>query len=219
MPEQVANGPIVSGVNDLSEPLPPRLGEYKPLSESKKKKIRKRADRLDKMRSYSGTTIGVSFGTVLTIALFGWRMYRVLNIFKPDPSRNQIFLSAPGEPVDFKAAIAEADRQIARRIAQASTSEALEWLDTTKYPSHAVSEMSVAKARELVTGFYEHGAEKVYAVNPVTIGNTVLAAIIVKLPSDLAKRRECLNWHMGAQPGREAPSLDFGQQYLSISDE
>lgn len=211
-------GPLTGNlvVGESTDVLPLRLGEYKPMSESKKKQIRKRADRLEKMRPYAGAAIGVSFGTVLTITLFGYRMYRAMMIFKPEPSQNQALVSALDEPLEDSWVVAEADRQYALKIAQQSTVEAREWLDNDKYPDHAVKGVTMDRARELVSHFYQNGAIGVYAVNPTKEGNIVYAEIVVELPTDLAKRWQCLeDAPAGANAGKRHP-LDFGNRYVTL---
>ena len=101
-------------------------------------------------------------------------------------------------------------------IAQPAAAEARDWLDPAKYPNHAVKEMPAQAAREMVAGFYERGAEKVYVLEPASIGNAILTdEFAVKLPQSPLQRKKCLLWaakHEGDGP----PAADLGQKYLLI---
>jgi hypothetical protein len=69
----------------------------------------------------------------------------------------------------------------------------------------------------MVAGFYQRGAEKVYILDPTTIGNAVITAQIgVKLPRDPNQRKQCLEW-AAKYEGEEQPSPDRGQKYLLIT--
>ncbi len=197
-------------------PPPPRMQAYKPLSEAKKKKIAKNAAKADRMKP-SNATFGVSFGTALAIALIGWRFYRAFHRYqRPAPQANAV-QTATLEDFDPKTILVALDKEVERMIAERSTAEARDWLDTAKYPNHGVMEMSIENAREMVGGFYQRGAEKVYVFDPTTIGNTVITAQIgVKLPRDTAQRKQCLEW-AAKYEGGEPPSPDQGQKFLLIA--
>ena len=197
------------------EPLPPRAF-YEPMTAEKKKKLEKRVKKIEKSKtSYAGAAYGVSFGTVLAISLFTWRIYRTVNkIGRLANSVNSV-ATAPAD-MSPQAMAAETDQEIAEQIRQPGTAEARDWLDADKHPNHAVMEMPAEKARSLVAGFYERGAVKVYILDPTPLGNTVLTAqIAVKLPSDPAQRKACLEWETQALQGEE-PTSDFGQKYLML---
>ncbi len=203
---------------DDSAPLPSRLKPYKPLTDAQKKKIAKRAAKIEKTR-VSNATVGVSFAAVLAFALFGWRIYRILNKFERVATRANAVHSATDEDFAFdpKAAAAEMDKQVDAMIEQSTTAEAREWLDPVKYPTHRVMEMPPQTAREMVSGFYDRGAEKVYVLEPAAVGNLLLTAqLAVKLPKDPSQRRQCLEW-AAKHEGGESPDADWGQKYLLIT--
>jgi hypothetical protein len=203
-------------VSKDSLPAPARIKAYKPLSEAKKKQIAKRAAKADRMKP-SNATVGVSFGAVLAFALIGWRVYRIFNRFERAAARTNAVQAATEEDFDPKAMLVEMDKDVDRMIAEPSTAEARDWLDTTKHPNHGVMEMSIEKAREMVAGFYQRGAEKVYILDPTTINNAVITAQIgVKLPRDSAQRKQCLEWAAKYEE-EEQPSPDRGQKYLLIT--
>jgi hypothetical protein len=202
------------------EVKPIRPGAYKPMSEAKKKKIAKRADKIEKSKPYrSNAAFGVSFGTVLAIALFGWRIQRALTRAERMAYRADALASAPEEPapLDPKAAAAEADQEVGEMIAKPGAGEAREWLDKDKRPNHAMFEMGNERARAMVEGFYERGAERVYVLEPDTLGPSVVSAMIgVQLPKDPALRKKCLEWEANYREGEE-PTRDVGQKYLLIT--
>jgi hypothetical protein len=209
---------LASPGGDDSAPLPKRPEAYKPLSAAQKKKIAKRAAKIEKTKT-SNATVGVSFGAVLAIALFGWRMYRVTHRFERAANRLNAAQAAPGEVVvlDPKSAADATDKEAAEMIAQPTTAEAREWLDPAKYPNHSVMEMPTQTAQEMVAGFYERGAEKVYVLDPTSISGTLLTAeFAVKLPKDPAQRKQCLEWAAKYEEG-ESPAADVGQKYLLIT--
>ncbi len=189
---------------------------YKPLSEAKKKQIAKRAAKADRMKP-SNATLGVSFGTVLAIALIGWRVHRIFTRFERAAARANAAQAATDEDFDPRVILVEMDKAVEKMIADPSTAEARDWLDAAKHPNHAVMGMSIEKAREMVAGFYERGSAKVCIIEPTTMGNTVNAAqIAVKLPQDPAQRKQCLEWAARYEEG-EPPSPDRGQKYLLIT--
>lgn len=196
------------------EKLPPRA-EYGPLSEAKKKKIAKRAEKIDKTKpSFAGASVGVSLATVLAIALFGWRIYRVTHRF--GRAMDRMNATAEVDPSDDKVTAADVEPSIEEMIKDPNSAEAREWLDAAKHPNHYVFEMGNERARMMVAGFYERGAERVYVVDPTKEGNNVITAqFVVKLPTDPAKRKECLAF---AAPYLEedGPIPDEGQKYLLI---
>jgi ribosomal protein S27E len=203
---------------DDSASLPKRIGAYKPLTAAQKKKIAKRAAKIEKTK-VSNATVGVSFGAVLAIALFGWRIYRVVHRFERAAKGIDAAQTAPGDVVELdpKSAADAVDKEVADMIGKPGTAEAREWLDTAKYPNHAVMEMPTPTAQEMVAGFYERGAEKVYVVDPTSINGTLLTAqIAVKLPKDPAQRKQCLEW-AAKYEGGESPDADVGQKYLLIT--
>jgi ribosomal protein S27E len=204
---------------DDSAPLPSRLKPYKPLSAAQKKKIAKRADKIEKTKA-STATVGISFGAVLAVALFGWRFYhRVARRIERATDRANAAQTAPAETdvADPKAAAAEMDQEVSTMIVQPTTAEAREWLDPVKYPNHAVMEMPTQTAREMVAGFYERGAEKVYVLEPDSVGDQWLTAqFAVRLPKDPAQRKQCLEW-AAKHEGSASPAPDLGQKFLLIT--
>ena len=110
-PSQVSGATGHSGED--SAPLPGRPKPYKPLSEAKKKQIAKRAAKIDRSKA-STATVGVSFGAVLTFALIGWRIYRVVNGIQRAAAGVNTFQSAPADihPLDPGAGVAEMDKAI-----------------------------------------------------------------------------------------------------------
>jgi hypothetical protein len=212
----------LSAAVEEDEKLPARAGAYEPMTAAKKKKIAKRAARVEKERPhFSGAGLGISFGGVLTAALIGWRVYRVMNAFNR-PDRGPLFVAgAQGDfanmpPVDPKAAAAEEDQRVAEMLRAPGTDEAREWLDPAKHPNHSVMEMAPDAARAMIAGFYERGAKRVSVLDPTTLGQTVLTAmIVVELPAELAKRKRCFEWETRYLKG-EVPTRDFGQKYLLI---
>jgi ribosomal protein S27E len=209
----VATGPA----GEDSAPLPARLKPYKPLSEAKKKQIAKRAAKIDRSKA-SSATVGISFGAVLTFALVGWRIYRVVNGIQRAAGRADVFQSAPADldAFDPRAAAVETDQEVAAMISQPATAEARDWLDPAKYPKHAVKAMPAQAAREMVAGFYERGAERVYVLEPASINNELITDQFgVKLPQDPVQRKKCLKWAAKCE-GLAQPSADVGQKYLLI---
>jgi hypothetical protein len=204
-------------VSEDAIPPPPRTTAYKPLSEAKKKQIAKRAATRDRMMP-SNASMGVSFGAVLAIALFGWRIYRrVDRSIERAAERANAAQTATVEDFDPKVILVVADKAVEKMIAEPSTAEARDWLDTAKYPNHRVTEMPIENAREMVAGFYQRGAEKVYILDPTTTGNAVITAQIgVKLPEDPTQRKQCLEW-AAKYDGGGPPSLDQGQKYLVVT--
>jgi hypothetical protein len=186
------------------------------LTAAQKKKIAQRADKIDRTKGTTAT-VGVSFGTVLAIALFGWRIHTRLERGRRAADRLNASQTAPAELVDHKAILAAVDKQVAQMIAQPATAEAGDWLDPAKHPNHAVMEMPTAKAQEMVAGFYQRGAEKVYVLDPTQIGNGVITAqFAVTLPQDPTQRRQCFEWQARFEEGEE-PDQDVGQKYLLIT--
>ncbi len=211
----VPAGASASGASSDEDSLPPpkRL-DYAPLSEAKKKKIAKRAAKHDRLKP-SSASVGVSFGAVLAFALVGWRIYRVVHRIERAARADDVQV-ATLEDFDPKVIFAAMDRETEKRIADKSSAEARDWLDTARYPNHQVMEMSLDNAREMVAGFYERGAEKVYVLEPEpTASAVVTAAFGVKLPSDAAKRKQCLEWAARYEESG-GPTPDQGQRYLTI---
>jgi hypothetical protein len=189
---------------------------YAPLTAAQKKKIAKRADKIDRTKATTAG-VGVSFGAVLAIALFGWRMHGRLNRASRSLERLRANQSAPAEVGDPAVMFAEVDKYAARMLKEPGTAEAREWLDPAKFPNHAVMEMSADHAREMVAGFYERGAERVAILDPTKLGDAMITAeIAIKLPQDPAKRKACLEWAARWQEA-DKPEQDLGQQYLVIS--
>lgn len=209
------SGALASGASgdDDSMPPPKRL-DYAPMSEAKKKKIAKRAAKLDRLKP-STASVGVSFGAVLAFALVGWRIYRVVHRIERAARADDVQV-ATMEDFDPKKILAALDQQTEQRIADKSSAEARDWLDTAKYPNHQVMEMSLENAREMVAGFYQRGAEKVHVLEPEPMASSVVtAAFGVKLPSDAAKRKQCLEWAARYEQS-DGPTPDQGQRYLTI---
>jgi hypothetical protein len=203
-----------------SAPALPRREQYKPLSEKKKKQISKRADKLDRMKP-SNAGIGISFGAVLAFALIGWRFYRIMHRAERAAARANAVQSAPGdeEVIDLKSFMAEMDKVAEKMIATPGTAEAREWLDPVKHPDHHVAEMPIEKARTMVEGFYERGAQQVYVLEPTKTGQGFTTSqIAVKMPQDPAQRQKCLEWAAQHEEGGQ-PSKDQGQKYLVIATE
>ncbi len=68
----------------------------------------------------------------------------------------------------------------------------------------------------MVEGFYERGAEKVYALEPAVIGNRVLVSqFAIKLPGNPDQRIRCLKW-AAKYEGEGSPSPDTSQKYLLV---
>ncbi len=161
---------------------------------------------------------GVSFGTIIAITLFGWRLYRIghrVTRGLEDPP-----VAAAGfEPdikFDPKAAAAEADRDVERMLKEPGAAEAREWLDPAKFPNHGVSEMDNARARAMVAGFYERGAKRVYVLDASPLGNAVITSTMaVELPAEADQRKQCIAWEAQYLAG-EDPTMDVGQKYLHI---
>lgn len=69
----------------------------------------------------------------------------------------------------------------------------------------------------MVADFSQRGAEKVYVLEPETMGRAVLTAEFgVKLPNDGAKRKQCLEWAAKYEES-DGPALDQGQRYLTVA--
>jgi hypothetical protein len=186
------------------------------LTAAQKKKIAKRADKIDRTKGTTAT-VGVSFGTVLAIALFGWRIHTRLERGRRAADRLNAAQTAPAELVDPKAILASVDQQVAKLIAQPNTAEAGDWLDPAKHPDHAVIGMITDRAREMVAGFYQRGAEKVYVLDPTESGHAhITAQFAVKLPQDPTQRRQCFQWQAQFEPEAQ-PDQDVGQKYLLIT--
>jgi DNA-directed RNA polymerase subunit RPC12/RpoP len=203
-------------------PLPSRKA-FEPLTAEKKKKIAKRAEKMHKMGPAGFSSIGVSFGTILAITLFGLRLYRighkVTRGLADEPAASAPFEDAGFQPVnvDPKAAAAEGDREVERMLKEPGAAEAREWLDPAKHPNHAVFEMGNDRARAMIDGFYQRGARRVSVLDASPLGNAVVTnTIAVELPDEPAKRAECLAWEVQYLEG-EDPSKDVGQKYLLIT--
>ena len=202
------------------EALPPRAGAFEAMTAEKKKKINKRADKITKAGpSFAGAGLSASFGTIIAITLFGWRLYRIghkVTRGLDDPP----IAAAPfeaGVPLDPKAAAAEGDRDVARMLKEPGAAEAREWLDPARHPDHGVFEMGNERARAMVAGFYERGARRVSVVDASPLGNTIMTAMIaVELPDEPDKRAQCLAWETQYLEGEEA-TKDLGQKYLLIT--
>jgi hypothetical protein len=195
----------------------PRRDHYQPLTEKKKKKINQRADKRDRLMS-TNAGVGVSFGAVLAIALFGWRLYRIMHRFERAAARANAEQSAPEHVViDFKTLVAENDKETERAIASPDSAEARDWLDQGKHPNHRVMGMPAETAGTMVAGFYERGAQRVYVLEPNKEGGIVTASeFAVKLPQDAVQRQNCLQ--LAAQyQGGGPPATDHGQKYVIIS--
>ncbi len=88
-----------TAAESASEPPLPGRDHYKPLSEKKKKQIAKRAGKLDRLKP-STAGLGVSFGTVLAIALIGWRFYRIAHRMERAAARANAAQSCAGRICD-----------------------------------------------------------------------------------------------------------------------
>ena len=205
----------VFGLNE--EPVVPLSGDDD-LSEAQKNNITRGAVKVEKSK-VSTATVGVSFAAGLAFALIGWRVYRVLNQVEQAPNPANGNSSAPAEVyvVDRNTAAAKADREVGMMIVQPTTSEARDWLDPDKYPNHAVKGMPTQTAREMVAGFYERGAGKVYTLDPSSVNGMLVAGqLAIRLPQDPARRKRCFEW--AAKHDRGAvPAPDLGQKYLLIT--
>ena len=156
---------------------------------------------------------------MLAFALMGWRMYRIFNRIEPAATRANAAQSAPSEVfvLDLNAAAAGTDKEVAMMVVQPTTAEAREWLDPDRFPNHAVMEMPVQTAREMVAGFYERGAEKVFVLDPTSINDALLTAqFAVRLPQDPPRRKRCFEWAANYRRD-ESPAPDLGQKYLLIT--
>ncbi len=213
-PAMPAGASASAASGDESSMPPPKRLDYAPISEAKKKKIARRAAKADRLKP-SNATVGVSFGAVIAFALVGWRIYRVVHRFER-AARADDAQVATMEDFDPKKILAALDQQTEQRIADKSSAEARDWLDTARYPNHQVMEMSLDNAREMVAGFYQRGAEKVYVLEPEPVASAVVtAAFGVKLPSDAAKRKQCLEWAAKYEE-TDGPTPDQGQRFLTI---
>ena len=227
--------PRAGGADDLVPPIPgrarpspgpcrmetlPSRKAFEPMTAEKKKRINKRADKVNKERpSFAGAGIGVSFGSIIAITLFGWRLYRighkVTRGLEDRPAAVAPFEA--GVSFDPKAAAAEGDQEVARMLKEPGAAEAREWLDAARHPNHAVMEMGNDRARAMVAGFYERGAKRVSVLDASPLGNTVVtASLAVELPDEPAKRSQCLAWETQYLEG-EDPTKDLGQKYLLIT--
>jgi len=217
----VVDTPPAAGDAGDDAPVLPRGGSTAPLSEAKKKQIARRAAKIDRMKpSYGGAAVGVSFGTVFAIALFGWRMYRTVHRVTRLAGVAGAAVAAPGDVnFDPKTLAAAADKEIESSLRQPGTAEARAWLDPAKHPGHALMGMDPGRARGLVAGFYERGADGVHVLDPTKAGDAVVASeIVVTLPADPARRKACIDWE-NEGTGGEGGSDDFGQKYLIIHTE
>jgi hypothetical protein len=199
------------------EALPQRL-DYKPLSAEKKKQIAKRAAKIDRsMPSYAGAGMASVGSVILVVALIGWRAYRIAHrVTRLGGALAVATADDDDKPMDPRTAALEGDKSIEEMMKQPETAEAREWLDP-KFTNHAVMEMDMQRARDMVAGFYDRGAEKVCTLDATTLGNAVVTSMFaVKLPADPAKRKQCLEWEVNYLQG-EAPTKDFGQKYLMIT--
>ncbi len=186
---------------------------YAPMTDAKRKQIAKRAAKGQSSGTFSGTGMGVSFGTVLMITLLLGRFYFRFQRGARMAERLNPAIAAPADVDAHPPTVAEIDKEIAARISQPNTAEAREWLDA-KHVDHALTKMSNEQARALVAGFYDRGAEKVYVLSPVQTGQSVTSAeVAVKLASDPAKRKNCLDW-CNQHFGQDDPEFDKGQAYL-----
>ena len=194
--------------------LPPRAG-YEPMTDAKRKQIARRAAKAQSSRSFSGTGMGVSFGTVLMITLLLGRFYFRFQRGARIADNLNTAIAAPADVELHLPTVAELDKEIATQISQPITAEASEWLDP-KHADHGLMKMSNDKARALVAGFYERGAEKVYVLDPAKIGQSVISAeVAVKLPTDPARRKGCFEW-CNHHFGQDDPEIDKGQSYLLL---
>jgi hypothetical protein len=212
--------PKSTSTADEDKPLR-RPGAYQPMSAAQKKKIAKRADKIDKSKPYrSNAAFGVSFGTVLAIALFGWRVHRTVTRVNRIAGDNEAVQSGRDMAREFAKAIVQGiDEAAAEEIAKPDTAEARQWLDADKFPNHAMAGMPADSARNLVAGFYEKGADKVFILSPANKGNNLVSsALAVQLPKDSAKRKACLGWQTEFQK-LEEPAKDVGQKYILIPTE
>jgi ribosomal protein S27E len=213
-----ANPTVVRTASE--EALPPRNKMFEPMSAEKKKKVNKRADKINKEKpSFAGAGMGVSFGTIIAITLFGWRLYRIGHRVTRGLDDPPVAAAGfePGEKLDPKAMAAETDRDVERMLKEPGAAEAREWLDPVKFPNHGVFEMGNERARAMIAGFYERGAKRVSVLEVDTLGNALITAMIgVELPSEPDRRKQCLEWETHYLEG-EDPSPDVGQKYLLIT--
>jgi hypothetical protein len=207
---------------DEGEMLPTRVGA-ETMSAAKKKQVAKRAAKTDRMRpSFAGAGMGASFGSILVVALIGWRVYRVVHRVGRIAGHVAVVGAADSDDVPTAEArrtmAAELDKDVEEMIRQPGTAEAREWLDPATFPNHGVQDMEIGKARAMVAGFYERGAEKVYVLEPKTVGDKLIAAqIAVKLPSDPAQRKKCFAWGATSTDGQG--TTDDGEKYLVMGAE
>lgn len=204
------------GAAGEEEKLPPRAG-YEPLTESKKKKIARRAAKSDQEKSsFAGMGMGISFGTVLFISLFLGRIY--FRVIRPMTRvANAVNATADAEPFDAKKSALADDENVAQAIRANKAPEAREWLDP-KHRNHVVFEMGNDGARKMVEEFYQRGAEQVVVLDVDDFdGQLVTAEFGVKLPSDPEKRKRCFELYaqiLGDDPNETTP--DVGQTYLDV---
>ena len=207
--------PVRRGASIGVPPPLPRAGAST-LTAAEKEKIRKRAAKRDKEKSsFAGVSMGVSFGTVLMVALIGWRFYRVAH--RMERIADAVTADSPVDRTSDPVADATAvDRDLEKSIADPASAEAREWLDP-KHANHVIFEWGNERAREMVEGFYHRGAEKVYVLEPSPFGkNLVTASFAVKLPVDPANRKECFAWESKIA-GEEGTDADVGQKYIAVS--
>jgi predicted Zn finger-like uncharacterized protein len=199
--------------------LPRRPGSTAPLTEAQKKKIAKRADRIERSKPFHGqAAFGVSFAAVFAIALFGWRVHRQLTKAERLANRNRAAQSAPAEVLDLKGYFAEVDEDVEEMISKGEAAEARDWLDSTKHQNHEVAEMSLETAREVVNGFYERGAGKVYVLGSITLGGKLVTpAFAIKLLADDGQRKLCYAWK-ARFPNQTQNTPEFGQKYLLFGE-
>jgi hypothetical protein len=183
------------------------------------KTIRERADAIARASpSFSVAGSGVSLGTIVAIALFGWGLYRIGHRDTRHTDDRPV-AAAPvedGSPLDSKVAAAEGDREADRMLKKPGAAEARQWLDPARHPNHAVYEMGNDRARAMIAGFYERGAKRVSVLAAAPLGDVVVTAVLaIELPDEPDRRSMCLAWEAQYLEGVD-PTGDLAQKYLLI---
>ena len=198
-------------------PLPSRA-VYEPMTDAKRKKIEKRVKKVEKTKtSYAGAAYGVSFGTVLAISLFTWRIYRTVNKIGRLASSANAVASAPGRPLPTGPGRrdGQGDRPANPRAGHGRGPRLARPGQIPEPRRHG--DVGRQGPRPRSPGSTIEGLRRVYVLDPTPLGNTVLTAqIAVKLPTDPAQRKACMGWEAQYLEGGDL-SQDFGQTYLLIT--
>ncbi len=188
--------PVSAGSRQY-EDAPPRSEAKQPPRRSSRKR--------QGMPPYA-ITVAISIGALVLIVAVGVGIYRQLASGSFGSHREQV----------AAARIARDEADLEGLLLRPDASEAREWLDPDKYPDHSVRTMGAKRAREVVNGFYDRGAEKVMVVDTTRAGDKlVTSTLIVQLPPDQSRRAMCLDWEAAAND-KGAPEKDRGQKFATI---